>query len=703
MNPSNLVYPAALGFALALFALLVLAVLLLRGPRWGLRAWAMAIAVATGAAWCALGLAFVVDPGGGRWTIFRWADLLRAATWIAFVLALLNERLPDEPSVEPRGRFVMTAAFLLIAAIVIGGLAAPMPPADGLAVPAVSRLGLMSSLCLAILGLVCLEQLLRNVPARQRWGITPLAVALGGIFAFDLYLYADAVLFGNLDPVIWSAQGAVLACATPLLAVATARNQRWSRSLAVSHRLVFHSTVLLAAAAYVLGVAALGYLVRYLGGGWGPALQIVLFAAALMVLGALLTLGTLRAKLRVLIRKHLFKQRYDYREEWLRFTRLMAARDASGDIYLRCINALADLVESPAGSVWIRRDGGYRQVAQWNVPTVSAVEAVDGGLVSFLGRTGWVVHLHEYRRQPERYDKLQLPDWLAALPSAWLVVPLLAAEGLTGFVVLTTPRVQVDVDWEVFDLLKTAGSQIAALLGQIEANNALSEGEKFAAFSRMSAFVVHDLKNLVAQLSLMLRNAQRHGDNPEFQRDMLETVQHVVDRMNGMLTQVRLGTRPIQNAQGVDLAAVVRRVCDFKGAQRAGLVCRVGEGVTAVGHPDRLEHVLGHVVQNAIDATDLAGHIRVSLESDDAHAVIEVVDDGVGMSPVFVQQRLFKPFQTTKETGMGIGVYESHQYVTGLGGQMIVDSTPGAGTCVRIVLPRATSAEREDNPSLKPA
>jgi putative PEP-CTERM system histidine kinase len=363
---------------------------------------------------------------------------------------------------------------------------------------------------------------------------------------------------------------------------------------------------------------------------------------------------------------------------------------------------VADLVESPAGSVWTRRGNSYRQAAQWNAPRESALEPGDGALVAFLNRTGWVVDLEEHRREPARYGALQLPHWLAQSATAWLIVPLVAAEGLVGFIVLMTPRVRVELDWEVFDLLKAAGSQVAALLGQIEANDALSESEKFAAFNRMSAFVVHDLKNLVAQLSLMLKNAQRHGANPDFRNDMLTTVQHVVDRMNGMLAQARLGARPVQNPQGVDLGAIVRRVCEIKGAQRPKLACNVDESVDAVGHPDRLEHVVAHVVQNAIDATDAEGSIRVALQRDGTHAVIEIVDDGIGMSTAFVQQRLFKPFQTTKETGMGIGVYESHQYVSSLGGQMIVDSTPGAGTRVRIMLPRATVVGSAGSPSFEP-
>lgn len=682
---------AAIGFALCIVAMLGLAVHLGRGPRWGLAAWAMAGAAFVCAVWAACGLAFAVDPTPGLWSALRWADVLRAAAWVAFVLVLLRERGPGQSGPRADGRFVAWATFALLAAIGVGGFVPTPAPVGADAVQATSKLGLIASLGLAIAGLVCVEQLLRRVPARQRWGVWPLAIALGSLFVFELYLYADAVLLGRIDSVAWSVHATVMAFATPLLGVAASRNKQWSRPLAVSHGAAFHSTVLLASAAYLLVVAALGYLVRLFGGAWGPALQVVLFVAALMVMGVLLTLGTFRAKLRVLIGKNFFKRRYDYREEWLRFTRLLAARDDSADIYVRCIQALSNLVEGTAGTVWIKRQEGFRQVARWNAPDEAAVEPDGGDLAVFMQRTGWIVDLEEHRQHPDRYQSLHLPGWLVAAPGARLVVPLIADDTLGGFVVLMSPRVEIDVDWEVIDLLKVAGSEVAALLRQIEATQALAEAEKFAAVNRRSAFMVHDLKNLVAQLSLMLKSAERHGDNPEFRRDMMETVQHVVDRMSLMLSQARLGTRPLQNPRAVDVAAIARRVCQLKQAQRPGLSCEVHGAAHAVGHADRLEHVLAHLVQNAIDATVLDGIIRVSVVGTGADVTVEVEDNGTGMSTDFVQQRLFKPFETTKDSGMGIGVYESQHYVAGLGGSMHIESAEGLGTCVRIVLPAAAA------------
>src|SRR5208337_1554881 len=216
---------------------------------------------------------------------------------------------------------------------------------------------------------------------------------------------------------------------------------------------------------------------------------------------------------------------------------------------------------------------------------------------------------------------------------------------------------------------------------------ALLEARKFDAFNRMSAFVVHDLKNLVAQLSLLLQNAERHRNNPAFQRDMLMTVGNVVERMNKLMLQLRTGARPVEQPRSVDLAPMIRNVCAAKSGPNASIDLDLAGGVYGVGHVDQLEHVIGHLVQNALDATSGTGRVSVTLRSVEDVAVIDVSDSGVGMTPEFVRDRLFKPFQTTKAAGMGVGVYESAQYVTGLGGRILVDSTPGVGTRVRVVLP----------------
>jgi len=515
-----------------------------------------------------------------------------------------------------------------------------------------------------------------------------------------LFFFSDAMLFGRLDLDIWVARGAAHALAIPFLAVAAARNPSWTVEVHLSRGAVLRSTALLVSGLLLLAIAGAGYFVRFIGGELGKALQIEFLFASLLLFALALFSGSFRAKLRVFVNKHFFSYRYDYREEWLRFTRKLSEDGSAQSVQQRSINALADLVESPAGALWLRHgDQSFRPAARWNLPAVSTVEPVDGSLGRFLERTNWVIDLDEYASSPGRYAGLSLPQWLTSLPGAWLVVPLPSRTGLVGFTVLVAPRTPFQLDWEVLDLLKTAGRQAASYLGHIQATEALLETSKFDAFNRMSAFVVHDLKNLVAQLSLMLRNADRHRGNPAFQRDMLMTVDNVVERMNNLMLQLRTGATPVEKAKPVNLETVIRNVCAAKSGQAASIELDLAGGVSSLGHPDQLEHVIGHLVQNALDASISDGKVSVRLQRDQDTAVIEVTDQGVGMTPEFIRDRLFKPFQTTKATGMGVGVYESSQYVAGLGGRILVDSKPNAGTRIRVLLPVAHESSATD---LKP-
>lgn len=326
-------------------------------------------------------------------------------------------------------------------------------------------------------------------------------------------------------------------------------------------------------------------------------------------------------------------------------------------------------------------------VAHWNFPATNDQVDIDSPLCQFLMTSGWVVNLEEFRSFPRRYGALVLPDWLRSVVPAWLVVPLLVGDDLIGFVVLASPRTHIDVNWEINDLLKTAGRQAASFLAQMQATEALLEVRKFDSFNRMSAFVVHDLKNIVTQLSLMMKNAKRLSGNPEFQQDMLTTVDNSLDRMRQLMLQLREGATPPGKAFGVNLEEIAMRIAGVALSRDRLLEIEIKDAVLTRGHEERLERVIGHVVQNAFDATDVSGRVWLSIERANGQAQIVVGDTGQGMTPEFIQNRLFKPFQTTKQAGMGIGAYESFQYVQELGGRIDVQSQPNVGTKVTIRLP----------------
>jgi putative PEP-CTERM system histidine kinase len=665
-----------ISYAAAAAAFLLFFLLLTTSWRGRLQGILLAVASLGTAAW-AIALAYLAARPDASVLPGEVLEVLRNLLWFAFLVVLLGY---SRKEVRPlRLAAVGIAAFcgvVLAVTLYSGGTSVTRPGMFG-----------FLSLVLAVIGMVLVEQLFRNVHPQQRWGIKFLCLGLGGMFACDFYLYSDTLLFRRVNDDIWAARGVINALVVPLLAVATARNPKWSLDVSVSRRIVFHSTAMLGAAVYLLVMAAVGYYVRYFGGTWGAALQVTFLFGAVLLLFVVLFSGTLRARFKVFLSKNFFSYRYDYREEWLRFTRTLSEGEP-GQVRERSIQAIAELVDSPGGALWLAPDSGaFERVAHWNMPAAHGFEQPDGSLCQFLQRRQWVIDLAEHKARPDSYDGLEIPDWLHSTPDGWLVVPLMLHEQLLGFVVLARSRGRINLNWEVNDILKTGGRQAASYLAQLEAETALLVARQFESFNRMSAFVVHDLKNLVAQLSLMLSNADKHRHNPAFQEDMIGTVAHSVEKMKRLLVQLR-GAYTLEPPAPLALDVLLQEAVTARSGLKPAPRLELADGtVSVVGHPARLERVIGHLIQNAIEATSPEGNVVVRLLRQNTSAVIAIADTGCGMDERFVRNRLFRPFESTKPTGMGIGTYEARQYVRELGGRIEVESREDEGTVFRVTLP----------------
>jgi putative PEP-CTERM system histidine kinase len=611
-------------------------------------------------------------------------EILRNGAWSAFLIILLGHfHAPDSPlpyRLRP-SLFGIGGAYLLLLGFTVFGQ---------LDLESVTGLGLMPSvgarLGLAVLGMLLVEQLYRNKPEQERWSIKFACLGIGAMFAYDFYMYSDAMLFHKINPDIWAARGAVNALTVPLIAVSVARSKSWSTELAVSRRVMFHSAALFGSAIYLLTMGSAGYYLRYFGGTWGSVMQVTFLFGALILLVGILFSGTFRAWLKVFISKHFYSYNYDYREEWLRFTATLSQHGPGlGD---RTIQAVAALVESPGGLMWIRRDGGrFEPAANWQLAPTAITEAADAPLCQFLDSKHWVIDLQEYRDAPAKYDNMAMPAWLLAYPRGWLVVPLTMQGRLFGFMLLLQPRSAIKLNWEVIDLLKIAGSQAASYLAQYDAANALMVARQFESFNRMSTFVVHDLKNLVSQLSLLMSNAERHKHNPEFQNDMIETVNFSVQKMKLLLQKLSRSVAP-ENPVPLPIERLLHQAVALKAAFEPQPVLQVRDsGLTVLADWERLERVVGHLIQNAIEATAKDGKVGIELARRGENVLIRITDSGEGMSEEFIRERLFKPFESTKSAGMGIGVFESQEYIQELGGALDVTSVPAHGSTFTIILP----------------
>lgn len=690
------VHIGAISYGAAAFAFALLTVLFLLSWRGKLQGGLLAGAAAVTAGWAgAVTYALVSDTP--MIPLLSGLEFARDGCWLAFLYKLLEARAEADAA----HRAFLRRAFRIGLALVLalGGASVGMSLLPAERVPEWGpSLQVMALIALSLAGIALIEQLYRNAGDTQRWAIKYFCLGLGALFAYDFYLYSEALLFKRIDTDVWAARGVANAVLVPLLAVSAARNPQWSVNVHVSRRMVFHTTTLLGAGLYLLLMAAAGYYIRFFGGSWGGVLQSIFFFGALVILATVVFSGAMRAKLKVFVSKHFFSYKYDYREEWLRFTRTLSEEAPGVGVRERSLRAVASLVDSPAAALWMEQeDGHFEQIAQWNLPPRSEQETGDAPLCRFLRERQWVINVPEHDASPDMYNDLELPAWLRATPEAWLVVPLMMHDALTGFIVLARPRTERSFNWEDSDLLKTAGRQVAVYLAQFRTMEALSQARQFESFNRFSAFVVHDLKNLVAQLSLMLKNAEKHRHNPEFQEDMLATVEHATQKMNRLLSQLRAGYQTAQGAGLVNLAELLAAVVAGKNQYRPapGFINKAGDQ-WVLADKERLARVLGHLVQNAIEATPDGGSIEVSLRGEDGLAVVEVRDSGKGMDEEFIRNQLFRPFSSTKSAGMGIGAYECREYVRELKGDIRVESAVNAGTTFTVSLPGHARETREE-------
>lgn len=670
---------AALGYGLAAFTYIALTGMILASWRQRSQAYLLVAATLITAIW-----AVVEAFSALNYSVFTLGLALevgRNGVWLALLLHILRLRIA---SASPHLRMLQNLGGLLVLAMLIALTASAIST-----LPAAPAWLLHTGfVCITVLGLVAVEQVYRNTRAEDRWAIKFLCLGLGGLFVFDFYLYANGALFRSINAELWSARGYVITLIAPLIAVAAARNPQWSVPVGLSRNMAFHTASLLGAGIYLLLMAGAGYYLRLFGGDWGTIVQAVFIFAAALLLVVVLASGTLRARLRVFLSKHFFSYRYDYREEWLKFTRTLSSGAPGEQVCERAIESLAQLVESPGGALWMKEDRiGYQRAVHWNWSNIQGREAADSEFIQWLARKQWVIDIGEVSAHAERYPDLILPDWLAKAYDAWLIIPLLQHDEMLGFIVLKPSLGKINFNWEVSDLLKVGARQAATHLAQMRAANALIVARQFESFNRTTTFVIHDLKNLVAQLSLLLANAEKHQHKPDFQADMLETIENAVTRMNKVLAQLRRGEAN-DAISSVSLGDVLTEAAASKRAFKLQPELRLPSPALQVrADKERLTRAIGHLLQNALEATPQTGKVSLSAHGKGDMAVIEIRDNGAGMEETFIRNHLFQPFYSTKGAGMGIGAYESRETLLAMGGHIEVTSTPGVGTLFRLSLP----------------
>ena len=680
----NEVMVGALGiwsYGAAAVAYLVLAILALAWRR----EVSLQVACALTAFWAA-GVAFLLSTGELLLVQPAVVEVVKYYSWALFFWHFVWSR---DDSGRTRAFTILFGIFTGLVAINIVNLVFGLLG---------SKLEILFGIAIVITSFVFLENFFRNTAKIERWRIKFFAIALGCIFVYDLFFYSSLLLLTRIDFGHIEARGLAYALAAPLIGIAAYRSRSSPANLQLSRQVAFYSTTLLLSGAYIVAMSAAALLIRHLGGSWGAAVQLVFLFSALVLLFVLLSSGAFRAHVKVLIDKHFFQLRYDYREEWLRFTKAISDSTSRYGLSERILHATADTFDSPGSALWLKDGAAYSVVASWNMAVSSVSCAEVEAMAEIMRERGWIVVLDA--GGDDDLPDFQVPRALAEVVQGWVLIPLLHHAELTGFIMLAQPRAPKALVWEDFDLMRTVGRQAAGYLAEQQASLALAQAQQFERFNQRSAFVLHDIKNLVSQLSLLTRNIERHGEKPEFRRDMALTLDNVVAKMQLMID--RLSASDVEDASQATLRIDLLPLLAEVAASRAAFYPEEGtERLAVQGDRDRLASLFENLVKNAVEAVQgvEGGWVRVSLLANNDRAIVEISDNGPGMDEAFIRNKLFAPFRSTKSGGFGIGTHQCRVYARELGGDLEVVSSPGSGTTMRVLLPIAAG---EPSPQTSP-
>lgn len=617
----------------------------------------------------------------------RLAETLRNLGWLAVMFTLVEPRLDRGRRAAVSAIYALVACLAIVGALLAIPQSAAVPP---MVAEALEQARLVLRMMVAAGALVLVHHLYTATDAAHRAGPRIVAVALATLWGADLLLFALSWAQGSWSSGAVAVRGIVVAALAPVLAVAVHRSDAWD--LRLSRTVFWQAIIVVAGLLYIGAMVLVTAAIEDLGGAYVRALQTAFVFGSTTALLTLVSSPWTRAWAKVKLAKHLSRHRYDYRAEWIRFTDTLARPgDEAVALDRRIVKAVADLTDSPAGMLLIVQDDALLLACDWRWPGPPPPETAAGApLAHSLAETGRIVEIDQVRAgQVSLEEAATIPSWITDCAEAWALVPLLHFGKLIGAILLARPPIDRALDWEDFDLLRIAGRQVASYLAEARAHAALDEAERFDEFNRRFAFIMHDIKNLVSQLNLVARNAERHADNPAFRADMVATLKDSAGRMTELLA--RLSQQQPGRAESPRPTLVFPLVERLVARRRGDPTVRLSGDHDACACVDaaRLEQLLGHLIQNAVEASPPDAIVAVQVEQAGDEVAIDITDRGTGMSAAFVRDKLFRPFVSSKPGGFGIGAYEARQLALAMGGRIDVHSREGDGTRFHVVFARA--------------
>uniref|UniRef100_A0A832I160 histidine kinase n=1 Tax=Eiseniibacteriota bacterium TaxID=2212470 RepID=A0A832I160_UNCEI len=655
-----------------------------------------------------IGLLQADAPAGGRMWATYLAGVSALASWLWLCMSVVLARPDPWQQIRNAGAYLALAlagCVAMFAASDTPFIVREVQGAGGGAVVVLGGMGkvyLMYLVVVMVAVLMNLERMLRTAPASAQKRLRAMFLAiLFGILS-QLLVVSGGLLYGGLRADWMSASAAPLFAGGVVTSFALARRRLSDMSVPLARPVIYYSSVSLTlAGAFLLTMAVLSKVLPVLTPEWKRVVGVVFYL--LVGGGGLLLAASPRASRAVkrFIDRNFYANRYDYRREWERVTNAITPAASPQEIARQAETLLCSLFETRRTALYLRDDEGV--LRRLHGPAAMPATLDDANpLIMRLRATAAPVALAEVAQDIDLIPlAVENRGAVQALEAA-VVAPLLVGGDLVGALWLAEKRTDEDYSLEDVEFLSAVSRQIAAALWFARQAEALARARQLESFNRLASYVLHDIKNHVSGLSLVVENARRHMANPDFQRDALAVVERTVRALRELMGQVSSVARPPEvrpaPCDAGELVAAALAATGLAPGVRDGLDVRADvrlSGPVIVDH-GHLLRVLVNLLTNAREALP-GGHGEIVLDvgTDDAGGgrdgtlVLEVRDTGRGMSEEFIRQELFRPFSTTKPGGLGIGLAQVRSVIQAHGGTIDVRSRPGEGTTFVVRLPGA--------------
>lgn len=537
----------------------------------------------------------------------------------------------------------------------------------------------------AVVSIINLETTLRSSSGANKWQIKYIFLGTGGIIAMNIFYYSYALLYRSINMNFLPVRNGVVLVLIFLIAFSLFRHNAMDVEVTISRKMFYRSLSIFIIGCYLLGLGLVGQGMRYFDPRIGENIVTFLgFVGAIVVLIIILS-EQLRRKAIVFISKNFYSYKYDYREQWLKFTQRIFLKNDFNELLDSIAEGFKEAIGSRGASVWLKSKDNREYVCVKVIETNMVNIVPDNSLIEFLQHNKWVLNIYDSNCKAIVSDN---KEFLEKTKTS-LIVPFLHIDRLIGFIILMEGLGDDEYNYEDYDLLKTLAKQATLAIINTQLAEELIEAKEMEAMGRLSSFIIHDLKNSASMLSLIAQNAEEHIDNPDFQRDAIRAVANTTEKIKGIIEKLKnLPVKRKFEMEYSDLGECVKgAIAQINLNGKGNLSFKGLEPVNIEFDKEEISKVVLNLVMNALDATEMQGDIKILTGFENSMAFIKVSDNGCGMSAKYIEEKLFKPFQTTKKKGLGIGLYQCKSIVEAHSGKLIVESKEGKGTDFIVYLP----------------